>query len=646
MNLNVWNIKEMLSTPTATGPNKFSIRSSAPSDYSSLSDSQLLFGSQFCPENVQSAAAPLELGTQLGQHNSQDSEPSIFTKYQTKPQLFDEDTKEKGSLNFGAGKVKSVLENFEVNKNKIKDKYDREVLSTFISSIKDRLQELQACLDKFGEMFDSRNRSILVHLETISKTLQDALQSHCGSVLKALTDKSQMEQALLEMERRLAAKDVEISEVKSSVQLLKEGLESLPAQLSDQHQKLCEELGFLKLPNTLAELHTFISSARLPPHMADNSSQTSPGPCQDCVLGEENTCGPCCRGRGVCSSSGRSQPPCVAVGEQHRDSPVRNQVTGDGTPQSDPNTASGGKVSPIATAVCGRENTSPQEVKHGLETQSCANHPCVCCANSHFLGDSQKKHRPVPQDLPLPTPLRKAVRRGTRGFEAVTLSQQGQPQVCHFSVARKDMPGQRDNPPSTDREVENAAVGNKAKQRPGRIPWNKATGRKKTGPAMRKGEVSRWADGGLKQRKANGIIELECSRKNCFPRYTVALNSGSSNPVSAAPNQQNLSSAQPRLTKSFPPVPCSNKSLQQLSDKRKRSLEIKKRVNVSSVKRNLWDSSPQENIFSLYSTTGEKQMRCFSLRSPAASKKPCPVNTLAQQNTACCSLVFDSDYSD
>ncbi|NWH25730.1 IHO1 protein, partial [Grus americana] len=68
-------------------PNKFSIRSSAPSDYSSLSDSQLLFGSQFCLENVQSAAAPLELGTQVGQHNSQDSEPSIFTKYQTKPQL-------------------------------------------------------------------------------------------------------------------------------------------------------------------------------------------------------------------------------------------------------------------------------------------------------------------------------------------------------------------------------------------------------------------------------------------------------------------------------------------------------------------------------------------------------------------------------
>ncbi|KFO85129.1 Coiled-coil domain-containing protein 36, partial [Buceros rhinoceros silvestris] len=67
--------------------NRFSNRSSTPSDYSSLSDSQLLFGSQFCPENVHSVAAPLELGTQLGQHNSQDREPSIFTKYQSKPLL-------------------------------------------------------------------------------------------------------------------------------------------------------------------------------------------------------------------------------------------------------------------------------------------------------------------------------------------------------------------------------------------------------------------------------------------------------------------------------------------------------------------------------------------------------------------------------
>ncbi|XP_013049467.2 interactor of HORMAD1 protein 1 [Anser cygnoides] len=631
MNFNVWNIKEMLSTPTASGPNKFSVRSNAPSDYSSLSDSQLLFGSQFCPENVQSAAAPLELGTQLGQHNSQDSEPSIFTKYQTKPQLFDEDTREKGLLNFGAGRGKSVLENFEVNKNKIKDKYDREVLSTFISSINDRLQGLQVCLDKFEEMFNSRNKSILVHLETISKTLQDALQSHSDLVLKALTDKSQMEQALLEMERRLAAKDVEISDVKSSVQQLKESLESLPAQLSDQHLKLCEELGSLKLPSALAELHTFMSSARAPPRMVDDSSQTSPGTCQGCASRQETEHCPCCRGKGDCSSLGPSQ---------HGVLPVGSQPTGDGTPGRDLSTAAGGKVSPFARAVCDRENTSVQEVRSVLGPQSCATHPCVCCANSQFLGEGQKKHCPVPQEVSLLTPLRKAIRRSTTGFKNVTPSQQRQPQVCHLFV-QNNVPGQRDGNSSTDHELENVAVGSKAKQKSGRIPWNKIMERKKTYPSKRKGELFRCADGGLKQVRANRIIALGSSRKKCFPRYTVALNLENSNPVSSAPNQQMLSSAQPRLTRNFLPVPCSNRGVQQLADKTKRNVENKKRVIVSSARRNFWDSSPQENVFSLCSTTGGKQMSCSS-----GSSKPCPGNALPQQSMECCSLVFDSDYSD
>ncbi|XP_066051609.1 interactor of HORMAD1 protein 1 [Chamaea fasciata] len=622
------------------------MRSSTASDYSSLSDSQLLFGSQFCPENVQSAAAPLELGTQPGQQNSQDSEPSIFTKYQTKPQLFDEETREKGSLNFGAVRVKSILENFEVNKNKIKDKYDREVLSSFISSIKDRLQELQVCFQKFEEMFDSKLKSNLVCLETLPKTLEDALKSHCNLVLKALTDKSQMEQALLEMERRLAAKDGEILDMKSSIQLLKESLESLPAQMNDQFLKVCKEFGFLKLSNTSAEQHTLLSSASLPPHMTDKSSQTSPGLYQHCVLSEEHLHRPCYPGRGACSCSGWSYFPCVAVGQQHRDSPGWNQATGNGSLKGDLNPASGDKTSCIATAACGTANTFLQEVKHSLETQSCAAHPCMCWAGRHFLGSSQKKHCPEPLEVPVPTPLRKAFRRSTRGFKPLTPSQQQQPQVFHHS-AQKTTPGQRHSKWPTDHEVENAAVGSKTKQSPGRISWKKETGRKKIYSTKRKGEHSGYADSGLKQRKANGIIDLESSRKNSLPRYLVDLNSENSDLGFAAPHQQILSSAQLGLTKSFPPVPRSDKSLQQLASRRKRSLETKKTMNVSSVNRYLLDSSPEEHILSLCSTTGVKETSCFSLQTPSSSKRSHPVNNwLAQQNTDCCSLLFDGDSSD
>ncbi|XP_066183177.1 interactor of HORMAD1 protein 1 [Sylvia atricapilla] len=590
------------------------MRSSTASDYSSLSDSQLLFGSQFCPENVQSAAAPLELGTQPGQQNSQDSEPSIFTKYQTKPQLFDEETREKGSLNFGAVRVKSVLENFEENKNKIKDKYDRYV-------------------DIHWNFF-----LFCPHL------VEDVLKSHYSLMLKALTDKSQVEQALLEMERRLAAKDAEILDVKSSIQLLKESLESLPAQLNDQFLKACKEFGFLKLCNTSAEQHTLLSSASPPPHMTDKSSQTSPELYQHCVLSEEHLHRPCCPGRGVCSCSGWSHFPCVTVGQQHGDSPGRNQATGSGASKGDLNPASGDKASPITTAACGRANTFLQE--HSLATQSCAAHPCMCWAGRHFLGSSQKKHCPVPLEVPLPTPLRKAFRRGTRGFKPLTPSQQQQPQVFHHS-AQKATPGQRHSNWPTDHEVEKAAVGNKTKQSPGRMPWKKEIGRKKTYSTKRKGEHSGCADSGLKQRKASGIIDLESSRKNSFPRYLVDLNSENSDLGFAAPHQQILSSAQLGLTKSFPPVPHSDKSLQQLASRRNRSIETKKSINVSSVKRYLLDSSPEEHVLSLCSTTGVKQMSCFRLQTPSSTMKSHPVNNLlAQQNTDCCSLLFDGDSSD
>lgn len=55
--------------------------------------------------------------------------------------------------------------------------------------------------------------------------MQDALQSHSDVVLKALEDKSQMEQALLEMERRLAAVSGEINLI---LNLRSEFLQFLP----------------------------------------------------------------------------------------------------------------------------------------------------------------------------------------------------------------------------------------------------------------------------------------------------------------------------------------------------------------------------------------------------------------------------------
>nr|KAF6310203.1 hypothetical protein mMyoMyo1_002250 [Myotis myotis] len=132
MNFNVWNIKDMLSIPSTSGTTKSSSWANNPGDYSSLSDSQFLFGSQFCPESSETLSAPLDVGVHLRdpkplQKGSLDNEPSIFTKYQTKPQLFEEDTNDGGlfPLPLPVGKSKGLLEQFEEKKKIAKDKCDR-----------------------------------------------------------------------------------------------------------------------------------------------------------------------------------------------------------------------------------------------------------------------------------------------------------------------------------------------------------------------------------------------------------------------------------------------------------------------------------------------------------------------------------------
>nr|KAF6473468.1 hypothetical protein HJG63_002270 [Rousettus aegyptiacus] len=179
MNFNVWSIKEMLSIPTGSGTTKSSNWTNTQTDYSSLSDSQFLFGSQFCPESSETLSAPLDFGVHLrhpkqSQQSSLDSEPSIFTKYQTKPQLFGSDAKDGGlfPLPLPAGKSKGLLEQFEENKKRAKDKCDSETLYNFISHIKESIHRLQTSVEKSEEHLSSRSQSILDSLETVAKTCE------------------------------------------------------------------------------------------------------------------------------------------------------------------------------------------------------------------------------------------------------------------------------------------------------------------------------------------------------------------------------------------------------------------------------------------------------------------------------------------
>ncbi|XP_039693660.1 interactor of HORMAD1 protein 1 [Pteropus medius] len=279
MNFNVWNIKEMLSIPTGSGTTKSSNWTNTQTDYSSLSDSQFLFGSQFCPESSETLSAPLDFGVhsrhpKQSQQSSLDSEPSIFTKYQTKPQLFGGDTKDGGlfPLPMPAGKSKSLLEQFEEKKKRAKDKCDSETLYNFISHIRESIHRLQTSVEKSEEHLSSRSQSILDSLETVAKTLRETAQAQSDLVLETVQDKGSTEQAILDMRRTLEARQAEFTEMKSNLK----HLEVLVAQQSKDFQQLCEHLGQLNVPSVLAELKRWISVPRVPGHVTDSMSQTSP----------------------------------------------------------------------------------------------------------------------------------------------------------------------------------------------------------------------------------------------------------------------------------------------------------------------------------------------------------------------------------
>ncbi|XP_068951833.1 interactor of HORMAD1 protein 1 isoform X2 [Petaurus breviceps papuanus] len=270
-----------------TGTNKPSSWNNNLNDYSSLTDSQFLFGSQFCPENSQSFSASLDFNAHLrhaktSQQNSEDSEPSIFTKYQAKPQLFGGNSKDGNLLHphLPIGKSKGVLEQFEENKKRAQDKQDRyanlpkdsEALNSFISYVRESMHRLQTSVEKLEEELSARNQSILDSLEAVAKTFQESAQAQCDLLLDAIRDRSRVEQRALEMEKQLETREAEFFDMKSSLKQL----EVLAAEQSRQHQRLCDQLDRLDFPKILAEMHSLGSETQLPFHVNDGGSQTLP----------------------------------------------------------------------------------------------------------------------------------------------------------------------------------------------------------------------------------------------------------------------------------------------------------------------------------------------------------------------------------
>ncbi|XP_075039626.1 interactor of HORMAD1 protein 1 isoform X2 [Mixophyes fleayi] len=286
MNFNVWNIKDMFSVPPGAGTSKSSSRNAGANDHSSLTDSQFLFSSQFCPDSSQSGSTDYNAQAKYKKNanqSSQDSNPSVYQKYQAKPPLFSSDCKERGTFQpFGSGKAKSMMEQFEESKKKAKEKHDSEQVNQLICNIQVTLHDLKMTFCHIEESRDVRCKSIMDSIDAVSKELQENILSYRESIIKAVSTKSDMEQALLDLEKKILLRDAEMTDLKSNVQLLLSAMDVIKLQQSEKHLELSEKMTWLSdsmkssEDKILSEIHKINLVSELALNLKDKTTQTSP----------------------------------------------------------------------------------------------------------------------------------------------------------------------------------------------------------------------------------------------------------------------------------------------------------------------------------------------------------------------------------
>ncbi|MED6235241.1 hypothetical protein ATANTOWER_020810 [Ataeniobius toweri] len=258
----VRNIKEMLNIPAGTRGNV------ATNGYSSLTDSQLFFGSQLWHEHSQGMSQDMSISSRNSQQSSQEgSDPTILKRYTSKPLLFG-DLKDKT-------RTSSLLDKFEEDKKKEKEKHDRDQFVKESQHIKETLiniQQLVAGTEKntavcqtIFEKFDSFASSLKNSLES----LQRDISQMCESLVDKL---SSQKEVMTELEEKLQKNGETTAELETQLKSLKNSLECLREE-QEREQKMLEEA--LKL---LTSLVPNPSNKPSPKGAMDSAVQTSPEP--------------------------------------------------------------------------------------------------------------------------------------------------------------------------------------------------------------------------------------------------------------------------------------------------------------------------------------------------------------------------------
>ncbi|XP_008283601.1 interactor of HORMAD1 protein 1 [Stegastes partitus] len=253
------NIKDMLSIPTGS-------RNGATSCYSTLTDSQLFFGSQFWPDNSQVASQDMSLSSRNSQQSSQEgSEPKFLSNYHTKPLLL-------GNLN-DKTRICGIVDQFEEDRKKAKEKTDNDLLAKEYHHIRETLNNIQQLvLDTERNTAVSQTTS--EKIDNFASTLQislNSLQSDVSLQFDTLVNKvKSQKEVMTELEGRLQKNGEATAELESHLHGLKNSLESLREE-QERERHMLEEA--LKLLNTLVSEHSAKSSAV---EVTDSAIQTSP----------------------------------------------------------------------------------------------------------------------------------------------------------------------------------------------------------------------------------------------------------------------------------------------------------------------------------------------------------------------------------
>ncbi|XP_058486498.1 interactor of HORMAD1 protein 1 [Solea solea] len=247
------NIKEILSIPAGSSGEKTMKRNMSTSGYSSFTDSQLLFGSQFWHENSQSTSQSLSSSSQEG------SDPKFTNSYHTKPLLF-------GELK-GKTRALGILEKFEEDRKREKEHNESELLAKerqHTREILNNIQQLVTCAEKNTAVC----QTVLVALEKNLSGLQSDISQHFKTVVDQVSSHSK---AMAELEESVKKSADATAELGSNLQCLKSSLESLKEEQERESKMLEEALN--KLSSLISEHAAKISSQTV----MDSTTQSSPG---------------------------------------------------------------------------------------------------------------------------------------------------------------------------------------------------------------------------------------------------------------------------------------------------------------------------------------------------------------------------------